>query len=78
MRNYGIDYPVVLDNEHRTWYAFANRFWPAKYLIDQDGYLRYKRFGEGHYDETEAAIQTLLHEGEPDHDPARRATAPAR
>ena len=66
MQDYGIDYPVVLDNEHRTWYAFANRFWPAKYLIDQDGYLRYKRFGEGHYDETEAAIQALLREPQPD------------
>ena len=66
MQDYGVTYPVVLDNEHRTWYAFANRFWPAKYLIDQDGYLRYKRFGEGHYDETEAAIQGLLRERQPD------------
>jgi thiol-disulfide isomerase/thioredoxin len=52
IHDYGITYPVVLDNEHRTWYAFANRYWPAKYLIDHKGYLRYKRFGEGHYAET--------------------------
>ena len=58
----GLDYPVVLDNEYRTWQAFANRCWPAKYLIDAKGYIRYVHLGEGQYRETEEAIQRLLRE----------------
>lgn len=57
-----LEYPVVLDNEYRTWHAFANRCWPAKYLIDAQGYLRYVHLGEGQYRETEEAIQRLLRE----------------
>jgi len=49
----GLRYPVVLDNEYGTWNAFGNQFWPAKYLIDAGGQVRYTHFGEGHYDETE-------------------------
>ncbi len=59
---YGIDYPVVQDNELGTWTAFANQYWPAKYLIDADGDVRYVHFGEGGYDETEKAIRSLLAE----------------
>jgi cytochrome c biogenesis protein CcdA/thiol-disulfide isomerase/thioredoxin len=58
----GLRYPVVQDNDYATWDAYANRFWPAKYLIDADGYVRYVHFGEGEYEETEAAIRTLLAE----------------
>ena len=58
----GIRYPVVQDNELATWTAFGNQYWPAKYLIDADGQLRYTHFGEGGYDETEAAIRSLLAE----------------
>ena len=46
----GIDYPVVQDNELGTWNAFGNQYWPAKYLIDADGEVRYVHFGEGAYD----------------------------
>ncbi len=58
-----IKYPVALDNDFATWNAYKNQFWPAKYLIDKDGQVRYTHFGEGNYDETEGAIQTLLKEG---------------
>ncbi|HEY8171765.1 MAG TPA: redoxin domain-containing protein [Dehalococcoidia bacterium] len=62
VREQGIEYPVLLDNEYATWQAYANRYWPAKYLVDGNGYLRYYHFGEGAYDETESAIQALLRE----------------
>lgn len=57
-----IKYPVALDNDFATWQAYNNQYWPAKYLIDKDGQVRYTHFGEGKYDETEGAIQTLLKE----------------
>jgi cytochrome c biogenesis protein CcdA/thiol-disulfide isomerase/thioredoxin len=60
--DYGIRYPVVQDNELGTWNAFANQYWPAKYLIDADGRVRYVHFGEGDYEQTEAAIRSLLAE----------------
>jgi cytochrome c biogenesis protein CcdA/thiol-disulfide isomerase/thioredoxin len=62
IERHGIDYPVVQDNELGTWNAFANRYWPAKYLIDADGQIRFVHFGEGAYEETEAAIRALLAE----------------
>jgi thiol-disulfide isomerase/thioredoxin len=65
VREHGIQYPVVLDNDYAIWQAYANRYWPAKYLIDQAGYLRYFRPGEGGYNETEQAIQFLLREAFP-------------
>jgi cytochrome c biogenesis protein CcdA/thiol-disulfide isomerase/thioredoxin len=57
-----IKYPVALDNNFSTWNAYSNQYWPAKYLIDKDGQIRYTQFGEGDYDKTEGAIQTLLKE----------------
>ena len=57
-----IHYPVALDNKFATWNAYNNQYWPAKYLIDKDGKVRFTHFGEGNYAETEAAIQTLLRE----------------
>ena len=60
--DYGIEYPVVQDNELGTWTAFGNQYWPAKYLIDADGHVRYAHFGEGAYDVTEQAIRSLLAE----------------
>lgn len=67
-RELDITYPVFLDNDYRVWDAFANRFWPAKYLIDQQGYIRYQTNGEGHYEATELAIQAVLREADPDLD----------
>jgi cytochrome c biogenesis protein CcdA/thiol-disulfide isomerase/thioredoxin len=58
----GIEYPVVQDNEFGTWTAYGNQYWPAKYLIDADGNVRYAHFGEGAYGTTEQAIRSLLAE----------------
>ena len=58
----GIRYPVAQDNEMATWNAWSNQYWPAKYLIDARGNVRYAHFGEGDYEETEAAIRALLRE----------------
>ncbi len=58
----GIQYPVVLDNNYATWNAYNNLYWPAWYLIDSDGFIRYKHFGEGAYGETEKKIRELLKE----------------
>ncbi len=60
--DFKLKYPVVQDNDFATWRAYNNRFWPAKYLIDKEGYIRYTHFGEGAYDETERVIQELLKE----------------
>jgi len=57
-----IGYPVVQDNEFGTWNAWGNQYWPAKYLIDAEGRVRYVHIGEGGYDVTEAAIRSLLEE----------------
>jgi len=59
---FGIEYPVVLDNDYATWRAYGNRYWPRKYLIDIDGYIVYDHIGEGGYAETERIIQELLEE----------------
>jgi cytochrome c biogenesis protein CcdA/thiol-disulfide isomerase/thioredoxin len=59
---YGIKYLVALDNDYATWEAYDNRYWPAKYLIDAKGRVRYRHFGEGKYQESEAAIRALLAE----------------
>jgi len=57
-----IVWPVALDNKFTTWRNYSNRFWPAKYLIDKDGVVRYTHFGEGKYAETEEWIRNLLKE----------------
>jgi hypothetical protein len=57
-----LPYAVVLDNNYGTWNAFANQYWPRKYLIDIDGYVVYDHAGEGDYDVTERAIQKALGE----------------
>jgi thiol-disulfide isomerase/thioredoxin len=62
VRAEGIPYPVLLDEDRATWLRFANHYWPAKYLIDARGYLRYEHFGEGAYGEAEEWIQRLLRE----------------
>ena len=59
---YDLTYPTVLDNDHKTWDAFGNRYWPAEYLTDSLGHIRHTHFGEGAYDETEKVIQQLLDE----------------
>ncbi|MFI7289571.1 thioredoxin family protein [Streptomyces anulatus] len=61
----GVDWPVALDNDLATWDNYRNRFWPAKYLIDADGTVRYFKFGEGQYDRTENMIRELLRQADP-------------
>lgn len=65
IREFGLTYPIVIDSNREIWKAFANRYWPTKYLLDKDGYLRYGHFGEGGYGECEQVIQELLREIDP-------------
>lgn len=60
VRKLGIRYPVALDNDFVTWTAYRNEYWPAKYLIDRSGRVRYVHFGEGEYDETERQLRRYL------------------
>ncbi len=62
IQSHGLEYPVAQDNDYRTWNAYSNSAWPAKYLIDRQGNLRYHHFGEGSYAETEEVIRKLLSE----------------
>jgi thiol-disulfide isomerase/thioredoxin len=62
VQKYGLKYPVLQDNDKGTWDAYQNRYWPRKYLIDNEGYIRYDHIGEGGYAETEKVIQSLLTE----------------
>ena len=55
-----VDWPVAADNDYAVWNAFSNNYWPALYLVDQDGSFRFEHFGEGRYAESEQAIQELL------------------
>lgn len=81
----GITYPVAQDNTYGTWRAFSNHYWPAKYLIDANGRVRYQHFGEGNEQETADAIESLLLEAgysfesapvKEEADAARRPTTP--
>ena len=55
-----VAYPIAIDSDYSVWQAFANHYWPAVYLADAEGRLRYHHFGEGEYAATEMAIQQLL------------------
>ena len=65
VEEHGLLYPIVQDNQFSTWRAFKNRYWPTKYLIDKDGYIRFVHIGEGRYEETEQWIRDLLEEPGP-------------
>ncbi len=60
----GVQYPIAIDNDFRTWREWDQRYWPAHYLIDQAGQVRQVHYGEGAYAETEQLIQTLLESGD--------------
>lgn len=62
VRRLGITYPVAVDNDYRIWNAFHNEYWPAAYYVDATGEMRYYHFGEGAYDEQDAAVESLLDE----------------
>ncbi len=61
-QEYGVGWPIAQDNDFKTWRNYDNRLWPSKYLIDPDGIVRYRRFGEGAYLKTEEWIRALLEE----------------
>ncbi|WP_370296449.1 cytochrome c biogenesis protein DipZ [Agromyces sp. LHK192] len=63
--DFGIEYPVALDNTLSTWTNYRNRYWPAHYLIDAEGTVRQVSFGEGHYEATEGLIRELLADASP-------------
>jgi thiol-disulfide isomerase/thioredoxin len=62
VRRLQLRYPVALDNHYGTWNAWHNQYWPAKYLIDRKGHVRWFHFGEGEYAKAEETIRTLLAE----------------
>lgn len=62
LKEYGITFPVGMDNDYVTWRNFQNRYWPTTYLFDKEGHLRYTHIGEGDFQKTEAAIRSLLKE----------------
>ncbi len=65
IEKFGLKYPIVMDNDFRIWDMFGNQYWPAKYLFDKNGILRYIHFGEGEYGNSEEMIQKLLKEINP-------------
>ena len=65
VKRFNILYPVAMDNDYTTWNNYANRVWPAFYLIDKKGMIQYRQFGEGNYEKTERQIQMLLSEEGP-------------
>jgi cytochrome c biogenesis protein CcdA/thiol-disulfide isomerase/thioredoxin len=68
LERFDINYPVAQDNDYKTWRSYSNRYWPAKYIIDAEGNLRYFHFGEGKYEQTELVIQQLMAEIGADND----------
>lgn len=62
VERFGIKYPVIQDNDKGTWNAYQNQYWPRKYIVDNEGYIRYDHIGEGGYSEIEKVIQSLLQE----------------
>ncbi|MBL3688164.1 cytochrome c biogenesis protein DipZ [Leucobacter zeae] len=64
--DFGIEYPVAMDNRLSTWTNYRNRYWPAHYLIDAEGTVRHISFGEGNYATTERLMRELLAQADPD------------
>ncbi|MBI1800372.1 MAG: redoxin domain-containing protein [Chloroflexi bacterium] len=62
IKRFGLSYRVALDNDFRNWNAYHNRYWPAFYLIDKEGYIRFVHIGEGDEEKVEAVIRQLLAE----------------
>lgn len=62
VQDFGLTYPIMQDNNFATWRSYNNHYWPAKYFIDKDGFIRSTHFGEGSYEQSEQIIQELLKE----------------
>lgn len=73
-KRFGLEYPIALDNAYSTWQNYNNRYWPAHYIIDQKGIIRYIHFGEGHYEDTENTIRSLLGLSPVEQKPTREIT----
>ncbi|HEY3875265.1 MAG TPA: redoxin domain-containing protein [Candidatus Kapabacteria bacterium] len=65
VKEFGLNYPIIADNDYEIWNSLANQYWPAKYLFDSKGILRAEHFGEGEYQEFEAFLQKILLERDP-------------
>ncbi len=61
-KNLRVNYPIAVDSDNGVWNAFNNNYWPALYLIDAEGKIRYHHFGEGEYEQTEMLLKRLLRE----------------
>ena len=59
-REFGVEYPIAIDSDYGVWQAFANHYWPALYVADAEGRIRYHHFGEGEYAMSEMVVQQLL------------------
>lgn len=62
VKELGVEFPVVMDNDFTIWRAFDNRYWPAVYVVDRRGRIRFHHAGEGRYGDIDAAVRTLLAE----------------
>lgn len=63
-----IPYAIVLDPEFAIWREYGNRGWPARYIFDRRGVLRFVHWGEGEYEESERVIRELLMEADAEKD----------
>ncbi len=59
-KSLGVDYPIAVDSNYKTWDAWNNEYWPADYLVDATGKVRATSFGEGGYTTMEDNIRALL------------------
>jgi thiol-disulfide isomerase/thioredoxin len=69
VKDMNIGFPVTIDNQYKIWNSFENQYWPALYLLDAKGKLRYQKFGEGEYEQIERKIQQLLKDLSPENGP---------
>ncbi len=60
VQDLGVTWPVALDDKMVVWDAFQNNSWPADYIADTSGHIRYVHVGEGDYGQTEDVIRSLL------------------
>lgn len=62
IEDHGISYPVAIDNDFKIWRSYSNRYWPAMYIVDKQGTIRYRFIGEGNYQRIEKTLNKLLNE----------------
>ena len=62
IKDHSISYPVAIDNDFKIWKSYSNRYWPAMYIVDKQGMVRYRFIGEGNYPLIESTLVKLLDE----------------